>query len=144
MLKSSCILLKIAMIFGTIIGSMILAMCPAFFAIGFSSHIHQLLVEAAQEGAIYSSIDISDEATATAIQGVFIALAFVFLVLGGVCVANAIISSRTRNKPSENLYIACIVTGALSTGFSLVAGIFGLICLNKNKDQQKVVLEKEE
>ena len=139
MLKASRTLLRVAAIVGTVCGSLILACVPAFFIIGFSSTIRDMLVEAMKDGTVtVQGTSASYETIALVIQGMFIGLGFTLLIIGVVCVVNAIIASKTRNEPTRGRYIACIVTGALSTDFSLIAGIFGLICLAREERKKKL------
>ena len=140
MLKASRALLKVATIIGTICGALILAFVPACFVLGFSNTIRDMLVKAINDGevTIHSSVDLKPEQIALMIQVMFIVLGFTLLPIGVLCVINAMISSKTRNEPTRGRYIACIVTGALSTDFSIIAGIFGLICLNRESRQNKI------
>ena len=138
MLKASNALLKAAMIVGTIVGAIVLATVPFFFVIGFSPVIRDMLIEAMKQGEINVQGDATPyELGALIIQVSFVVLAFSMLIVGGMCVANAIIASRTRREPTRGLYIACIVTGAMSTDFSLVAGILGLINLNRELTRKR-------
>lgn len=139
MLKASRSLLRVAAIVGTVCGALILACVPAFFIIGFSSTIRDMLVEAMKDGTVtVHDTSASYETLVFIIQGIFVSLGFTLLIIGVMCVVNAIIATRTRNEPTRGRYIACIVTGALSTDFSLIAGIFGLICLAREENKKKL------
>ena len=140
MLKACRTLLKVATILGTVLGACILATVPAFMIIGFSSTIRDMLIEAIKEGTItvHSDADLPVETIVLVFQICFIVTGFVLLIVGAMCVANAIIASKTRNEPTRGRYIACIVTGALSTDFSLIAAIFGLICLKRQERQKQL------
>ncbi len=139
MLKASRSLLRVAAIVGTVCGALILACVPAFFIIGFSSKIGDMLVEAMKDGTVtVHGTSASYETLVFIIQGIFVSLGFTLLIIGVMCVVNAIIATRTRNEPTRGRYIACIVTGALSTDFSLIAGIFGLICLAREENKKKL------
>ena len=139
MLKASRALLKVATILGTIVGALVLACVPAFFVIGFSGTIRNMLIEAMQDGSITVQGDAPNyEVAAIFIQAMFLVLGFTLLIIGVMCVVNAIISLRTRNEPTRGRYIACIVTGALSTDFSIIAAIFGLICLKKQERLKEI------
>ena len=139
MLKASKSLLRVAAIVGTVCGALILACVPAFFIIGFSSTIRDMLVEAMKDGTVtVHDTSASYETLVFIIQGIFVSLGFTLLIIGVMCVVNAIIATRTRNEPTRGRYIACIVTGALSTDFSLIAGIFGLICLAREENKKKL------
>lgn len=139
MLKASRVLLKVATILGTICGALILACVPVFFVLGFSTTIRDMLVQAMNDGTIITNThDLPYEKVAILLQVMFVILGFMLLIIGVCCVVNAIIAVRTRNEPTRGRYIACIVTGALSTDFSLIAGIFGLICLSRQERQKKI------
>ena len=139
MLKASRSLLRVAAIVGTVCGALILACVPAFFIIGFSNTIRDMLVEAMKDGTVtFRDTSASYETLVFIIQGIFVSLGFTLLIIGVMCVVNAILSLRTRNEPTRGRYIACIVTGALSTDFSLIAGIFGLICLGREERRKKL------
>ena len=139
MLKASRALLRVAAILGTVLGALLLACVPAFFVIGFSSTIHDMLMEAMNDGSvnIHSDAGLDAEGIVLMLQIMFVTLGFTLLIIGVMCVVNAVIASRTRREPTRNLYIACIVTGALSTDFSLVAGILGLINLGREERRKK-------
>ena len=140
MLKASNALLKVAAIFGTIAGALVLASVPVFFVIGFSSTIRDMLVQAVNDGTITveGSGSSSAEALVLVLQVMFVTLGFTLLVVGAMCVVNAIIAVRTRREPTRGRYIACIITGALSTDFSVIAGIFGLICLGRMERRKQL------
>ena len=139
MFKACRALLRVAAIVGTVCGALILACVPAFFIIGFSSTIGDMLVEAMKDGTVaVHDTSASYETLVFIIQGIFVSLGFTLLIIGVMCVVNAIIATRTRNEPTRGRYIACIVTGALSTDFSLIAGIFGLICLAREENKKKL------
>ena len=140
MLKASRTLLRVAAILGTVCGALLLACVPVLFVIGVSPTIHEMLLEAIKEGTVtvHSSAGLTNEQIVLVFQVSFIATAVVLLIIGVMCVVNAIIATKTRNEPTRGRYIACIITGALSTDFSLVAGIFGLICLSKQERQKKL------
>ena len=141
MLKASRVLLKVATILGTICGALILACVPVFFVLGFSTTIRDMLVQAMNDGTIITNThDLPYEKVVILLQVMFVILGFMLLIIGVCCVVNAIIAVRTRNEPTRGRYIACIVTGALSTDFSLIAGIFGLICLSR-QERQKIIEE---
>ena len=139
MLKASRILLRVAAIVGTVCGALLLACVPFFFVIGFSSTIRDMLVQAMNDGTINTNTnDLPYENVASALQIMFVILGFTLLIIGVCCVVNAIIAVRTRNEPTRGRYIACIVTGALSTDFSIIAAIFGLICLKKQERLKEI------
>ena len=133
MLKASRTLLRVATIFGTVCGALILACVPVLLVLGVSPTIHDMLVKAIQDGQIHTDLDLPAEQIVLGLQISFIASAVMLIFVGGCCVANALISSKTREQPTRGRYIACIITGALSTEFSIVGAIFGLISLKKSE-----------
>ena len=71
-------------------------------------------------------------------QLLIISSATAFVWLGVMCIVDAVISKKAMDNPSKGHYIACIVLGAMSTDFSVVGGILGLIALSKeNKTKQE-------
>ena len=140
MFRASRTLLRVAAIVGTVFGALILACVPAMFVIGCSPTIRDMLIKSFEDGTItvHSSGDFSAKDFVFFFQFLFVFLAVLFIIIGGCCVANAIIATKTRNEPTRGRYIACIITGALSTDFSIIAGIFGLICLARQQRQKKL------
>ena len=138
MFKASRVLLRVAAIVGTIFGAITLAMVPVFFVFGFSNTIRDMLVQAMNDGTITTNTnDLPYEKVVLLLQVTFVITGFTLMIIGVSCVINAVIATRTRSNPTRGLYIACIVTGALSTDFSIIAGIFGLICLNRELCRKK-------
>ena len=140
MSKAISALLKAAMIVGTIVGALLLACCPGLFVLGFSPVIHDMLVTALEDGVIavrgYGA-DLPYESLAFLIQAAMWSCGFSFLIIGVICVINAILASRTRREPTRKRYIDCIVTGALSTDFSSIAGILGLVSLTREERRKR-------
>ena len=59
-------------------------------------------------------------------------MGIVFLVCVAACIINLIVCKKAKSRESKKLYIASIVFGIITEiYFGLVAGIFGLIILNK-------------
>ena len=88
MLKASRSLLRVAAIVGTVCGALILACVPAFFIIGFSSTIRDMLVEAMKDGTVtVHDTSASYETLVFIIQGIFVSLGFTLLIIGVMCVA---------------------------------------------------------
>lgn len=133
--RASSILLKIATIVGTIVAALLGVVTPLFIILGASPAIHDSLVQGFDNGDLAYQGFPDSESAARFVQGVFLALGIVYAILVALCVANAIISSKARRLKTRNLYIAAIVTGALSTDLSLVGGIFGLIALKRKENK---------
>lgn len=139
MQKTSRTLLLVATIVSTVVGAIILALVPVLIILGVSPTISNMLREAIANGEIKNDSSVSADTAVLIIQTIFIVTGVILTVVGGCCVVNAVIASITRRAPTRNLYIACIVTGALSTDFSLVAGILGLIALSRQERNQQTV-----
>ena len=139
MQKASRILLLVATIVSTVVGALLLACVPALFVLGVSPAIANMLRDAINSGEIKNDPNVPVDTAILILQIVFIVTAVVLLTIGVCAVINAIISSKTRKNPTRGLYIACIVTGALSTDFSIVAGILGLITLSKQERNKEIV-----
>ena len=139
MQKASRILLLVATIVSTVVGALLLACVPALFVLGVSPTIANMLRDAINSGEIKNDPNVPVDTAILILQIVFIVTAVVLLTIGVCAVINAIISSKTRKNPTRGLYIACIVTGALSTDFSIVAGILGLITLSKQERNKQIV-----
>lgn len=136
--KASRTLLRIAAIVGTVCGALILACVPFLIVMGASTTIKEMLVAAINEGNVHSDLDLPPEEVAGIVQLVLIMTAVLLTMIGGLCVANAIISSKARSNPTEGLMIASIITGALTTDFSLVGGIFGMICIKRRARKKQL------
>ena len=139
MQKASRILLLVATIVSTVVGALLLACVPALFVLGVSPTIANMLRDAINSGEIKNDPNVPVDTAILILQIVFIVTAVVLLTIGVCAVITAIISSKTRKNPTRGLYIACIVTGALSTDFSIVAGILGLITLSKQERNKEIV-----
>ena len=136
--KASRALLKVAAIFGTVCGALILACVPVMLVLGISPTIREMLTTAIEDGSIHTDLDLPAAQIALGVQIVLIVTAVMLIFVGGCCVANAIISSKTREEPTRGRYIACIITGALSTDFSIIGSVFGLIVLKRKERRQKL------
>lgn len=139
MQKASKTLLLVATIVSTVVGALIIALVPFLIVLGVSPTIANMLREAINSGEIKNDSSIPVDTVILILQTIFIVTGVMLAVVGGCCVVNAVIASKTRRAPTRNLYIACIVTGALSTNFSLVAGILGLIALSRQQRNQQIV-----
>jgi len=118
-------MLKVGMILSVVCGALILFTSPFFITIGVSSRIHDMIVQEVEAGNVNSTY--APEVTAQVVQATFLALGILFIILGAVCVADAIVASLTMKAPSRGRYIACIVLGFLSTEFTIAGGVLGLI-----------------
>ena len=139
MKRASEILFKISTILGAIIGGVVLAFVPFELIVGFSGHIREMLIEAFDNGTITYTGDISQmngELFATIIQTTLVVSGIISILVGVGCVIGAILGVRARKEATRGLLIASIVVGALSLDSLVVAGIFGLIVLNKEAKRE--------
>ena len=133
-------MLRIGMILCIICGAILLFCMPFLITMGVSPHIHEMIVEAVRNGDVNS--DYAPDVAAGVFQGIMLGYGIFCLIYGALCVAAAIVSSKTLREPSRGRYIACIVMGCMSTGFSVAGGILGLIYqarVARNERRQKVI-----
>ncbi len=135
-------MLRIGMILSIIAGAILLFVTPFLIVTGVSSQIHQMIVEAVESGDINS--DYAPEVAATVVQAMLLTYGIITLVFGALCVAAAIVNSKTLREASRGRYIACIVLGTMTTGFAIAGGILGLIAdarirRDQAREQQEVV-----
>lgn len=133
-------MLRIGMILCIICGAMLIFCTPFLITVGVSPRIHQMIVEAVENGSVDS--DYAPEIAAGIVQGVMLGTGIFCLIYGALCIAAAIVSSKTLKEPTRGRYIACIVLGCMSTGFAIVGGILGLIYqarVARNERRQKVI-----
>lgn len=139
MQKASKTLLLVATIVSTVVGALIIALVPFLIVLGVSPTIANMLREAINSGEIKNDSSIPVDTVILILQTIFVVTGVILALLGASCVVNAIISSKARRAPTRNLFVACIITGALSTNFSLVGGILGLIALSKQESTKQIV-----
>ncbi len=142
MKRISNTMLRVGMILCIVCGALLLFMTPFLIATGVSPRIHDMIVEAVESGNVNS--DYAPEVAATIVQSVSLSCGIVLLIYGALCVAAAIVNSKTLREASRGRYIACIVLGTMTTGFAMAGGILGLIAdarirRNQVNEQQEVV-----
>ena len=135
-------MLRVGMILCIVCGALLLFMTPFLIATGVSPRIHDMIVEAVNSGEVNS--DYAPEVAATIVQSMLLSCGIVLLIYGALCVAAAIVDSKALKETSRGRYIACIVLGAMTTGFAMAGGILGLIAdarirRNQAREQQEVV-----
>ena len=133
-------MLRIGMILCIISAASLIFCVPFFITMGVSPRIHQMIVEAVENGSVNS--DYAPEIAAGIVQGVLLASGIVCLIYGGLCVAGAIVPSKTLKEATRGRYIACIVLGLMTTNFATAGGILGLIYqarVARNERRQKVI-----
>ena len=118
-------MLRIGMILCIICGAMLIFCTPFLITVGVSPRIHQMIAEAVRNGDVNS--EYAPDVAAGVFQGIMLGYGIFCLIYGALCVASAIVSSKTLREPSRGRYIACIVMGCMSTGFSIAGGVLGLI-----------------
>lgn len=140
--RTSDTFLKVGMIVSIIAGAIILMSTPVFFVTGFSKSIREMIIENINNGTIaYDGNGLTPEEFVTVMQVTFATLGFVMLLLGVLCFVNAFVSSAARRNKTHGLYIAAIITGAMSTDFSIPGGILGLISLSKEAKKNNQIEE---
>ena len=123
--KISNTMLKIGMILSIVCSAILLFTSPFLITIGVSPHIREMIIEGVKNGDINS--DYAPEIAAAIVQGLALGAGITYVLLGALCVADAIVASLTLKEPSRGRYIACIVLGTMSTNFTIAGGILGLI-----------------
>ena len=142
MKRISNTMLRVGMILCIVCGALLLFMTPFFITCGVSPRIHQMIVDGVSSGDINS--EYAPEVAATIVQSVLLSCGIALLIYGALCVAAAIVDSKALKDTSRGRYIACIVLGAMTTGFAMAGGILGLIAdarirRNQAREQQEVV-----
>ena len=138
--RISNVMLRVGMILCIICAVTLLFCTPFLITMGVSPRIHQMIVEAVENGSVDS--DYAPEIAAGIVQGVMLATGIFSLIYGALCVAAAVVSSKTLREPTRGRYIACIVLGCMSTGFAIAGGVLGLIYqarVARNQRRQKVI-----
>ena len=129
MQKASYILIRIGHILSIV-----------FIPIAFIAFISSLLVytnpeiKEAMRAAFEEAYPANAEALLNLYFSTLLFASISMLILGGLCLINAIITKKTMNYPNRNNYIACIIVGFLSVGISAVGAIIGLVALNRNNN----------
>lgn len=140
--RTSNTFLKVGMIVSLVVGAIVLCCVPLFLVIGFSSNIREMILEDINSGRIsYQGNGVTPEEFVTIMQVTFVTLGFVMLTIGAICIANAFICSAARKSQTRGLYIAAIITGAMSTDFAIPGGVLGLISLSKKSKKQNQIEE---
>ena len=138
--RISNVMLRVGMILCIICGALLLFCTPFLITMGVSPRIHEMIAEAVRNGDVNS--EYAPDVAAGVFQGIMLGYGIFCLIYGALCVASAIVSSKTLREPSRGRYIACIVMGCMSTGFSIAGGILGLIYqarVARNERRQKVI-----
>lgn len=137
MKKASFILLKISGIIAIVCAIIFAIDLPIAFAIGFSRVIHEMLVDAYNDGYINAPFgDFTGESFATTVQTILVVAGFVLLIETAICVVAYIISSKARKEATRGLLIAAIILGPFTISTMTVGGILGLIALNKEQPKE--------
>lgn len=135
-------MLRVGMILCIICGAILLFCTPFLITMGVSPRIHQMIVEAVENGSVNS--DYAPEIAASIVQGTMLGMGIFCLIYGALCVAAAVVSSKTLREPSRGRYIANIVFGCMTTGFAVAGGVLGLIYqsrLERNKRREEQSFE---
>ena len=142
-------MLRIGMILCIICGALLIFMTPFFITCGVSSQIRQMIIDGVSSGDINS--EYAPEVAATIVQAFMLSFGIFTLIYGALCVAAAIVDSKALKDTSRGRYIACIVLGAMTTGFAMAGGILGLIAdarirrnqAREQQEQQAEVIDAE-
>ena len=131
-------LFKACTIIGAIFGGLLLANSPVYFFGGFSTHIHEMLVDAYDSGAVTFPIiqNLDGEGYATIIQGVMIGIGLFMVIIGIISVVVSVLCVRVRKKMTRALLIVLIILGFLSFDVPAIGGIIGLVTLKKQQAQE--------
>ena len=137
-------MLRIGMILCIVIGALLIFSTPFLITVGVSSHIRQMIVEAVESGNVNS--DYAPEVAATIVQVTALSCGITLLIAGLVCVASAIVASKALKDCTRRRYIAAIVLGSMTTGFTLAGGILGVIAdarirRNQAREQKEQEIE---
>ena len=135
MKRASDILLKIAQIFGLVMGILLLISFVPMILVACMPEVRDGVIQAMQENGAEFGDD--TEYIVTLYQVMIVVYSMLFVYLGIMCIVDAAIARKAMTEPSRGRYIACIVLGAMSIDFSLVGGILGLIALNKENKQKQ-------
>ena len=136
MKKASFILFKISTILGAVVAGIVLVSACPLLIMGFSAHIHGMLVDAYDSGSIswpFPFAEMDGQMFATLIQACLAATGFLCFFIGALCLIASILAIKVRKEPTRGLLIASIVLGAFSIDTMVLGGIFGLIALKKEK-----------
>ena len=137
MRRTSNTLLRVGMIVSTVFAALVLISAVTLIVLGVLPGVHEALVEYYNSGDVHTSIS-NAETFAIIFQSMLLAAGISTAIYGALCVVDAIIASMTLRNPTKNGCILCIVFGALSTGVTIVGGIFGLIAESKENSQTQI------
>lgn len=138
--RISNVMLRVGMILCIICAATLLFCTPFLITMGVSPHIHEMIAEAVRNGDINS--EYAPDVAAGVFQGIMLGYGIFCLIYGALCVAAAVVASKTLREPTRGRYIACIVFGTMTTGFATAGGILGLIYqarVARNERRQKAI-----
>ena len=138
-------MLRIGMILCIVCGALLIFTVPFLITVGVSSRIHDMIVEAVESGNVNSNYD--PEVAATIVQATALSCGIALLIVGIVCVVSAVVASKALKDCTRRRYIAAIVLGSMTSGFTLAGGILGLIAdarIRRNKAREQQVVEPEQ
>ena len=136
MKRASNILLKIAHIFGLVMGILLLLCFIPAIIIAFLPEARDAMVQVFQN----NGIDFGDDPEVLAMVGqiIIITYSLVFVILGSLSIIDAVVSKKAMENPTKGRLIACMILGLMSTDFSFVGGLLGIFALSKENHQKKL------
>ena len=136
MKRASNILLKIAHIFGLVMGILLLLCFIPAIIIAFLPEARDAMVQVFQN----NGIDFGDDPEVLAMVGqiIIITYSLVFVILGSLSIIDAVVSKKALENPTKGRLIACMILGLMSTDFSFVGGLLGIFALSKENHQKKL------
>lgn len=143
MKRISNTMLRVGMILSIVCGALLIFCSPFLITTGVSPRIHEMLAEAVRNGDINS--EYAPDIAAGVVQTILLTYGIFCLVCGGLCIAAAIVDSKTLKEPTRGRYIACIVLGTMSTGFAIAGGVLGLIAdsRQRRRDARENIIDAE-
>ena len=140
MKRASNIVLLVGQIFGIVMSVVCFLTAIACFVCCSIPEVHQALVELFENNGVdFGGMDA--EALVIFLQSMIVTSGIMMLLLGVVCIVDAIVAANTIKEPTKGRLIACIILGVFSTDITIVGGILGLIALGK--EERRKALEQE-
>lgn len=130
MKKASRVLLKIAHIYGLIMGIYCLLVSLVWIVISLNPVMRDAIVQSLEENGVDFG-ELSPEQIVLLFQLIIASSAVAFVYLGVISIVDAVVSRKALNNPTRGRLIACMILGAMSTDFSFVGGMLGIFSLAK-------------
>ena len=140
MKRASNIVLLVGQIFGIVMSVVCFLTAIGCFVCAGIPELRDALVEVFENNGVNFG-DFDAETLVLFIQSMIITSGIMMLILGIVCIIDAIVAANTIKEPTRGRLIACIILGIFSTDITIVGGILGLIALGK--EERRKALEQE-